>query len=239
MIIEKNSKAEISFKPNRDKECEKIKKLIVASRELERQRISRELHDELGQYVSTIRFGLESIISTLPAKAAEEADKLAQLFTVVDKLDREVSYFSYALRSPVENEEVKDIVTSFVREWERRSGVPVNLTFIGTDDDLLDYEIKNAIYRLIQEALTNVTKHAGAIRVSIFLQIDRGGATLMIEDDGRGFDVNKNHRYSNGKTSLGLVGMRERVDTVGGTLNIESIPGIGTVITVIIPIPSN
>ena len=217
---------------------EKIKKLIVAAQEYERQRISRELHDELGQYVSTIRFGLESILSSLPTNATE-AGRLAHLFSIVDKLDKEVGYFTNSLRSPVEDEGLKQIMSSFIVDWEQRSGVPVKMSFSGSDDGLVDYDIKNALYRVIQEALTNIMKHAGASRVGVYLQIAGSRATLVVEDDGCGFDVKKSRPFSNDGHHLGLIGMRERVETVRGSLSIESIPGMGTVVSVIIPIPVN
>ena len=215
---------------------EKIRKLIIAAREYERQRISRELHDELGQYVSTIRFGIESILSSLPANATE-AGRLAHLFSIVDKLDREVGYFTSSLRSPVEDERLKEIMSSFIREWEQRSGIPVKMIFSGSDDDLLDYDIKNALYRVMQETLTNIMKHAGASRVGVYLQITGSRVTLVVEDDGCGFDVKKIRPFSKEEHHLGLIGMRERVEAAGGSLSVESITGMGSVVSVIIPIP--
>ena len=238
MITSGNKEAYKSKRSTTESGNEKIKKLIAAAQEYERQRISRELHDELGQYVSTLRFGLESILSSLPANATE-TEKLTHLFSIVDKLDKEVDYFANTLRSPVEDEGLKEIMSSFIADWEQRCGVPVKMIFSGSDDDLVDYDIKNALYRVMQEALTNIMKHAGASRVGVYLHIAGSRATLVVEDDGCGFDVKKSRPFSNDGHHLGLIGMRERVETVGGSLSIESIPGMGSVISVIIPIPVN
>ncbi len=233
-----SGKKEANLRSNTASGNEKIKKLIAAAQEYERQRISRELHDELGQYVSTIRFGLESILSSLPANATESG-KLAQLFSIVDKLDREVGYFTSSLRSPMEDEGLKEVLISFIREWEERSGIPVKMIFSGSDDEIVDYDIKNALYRVMQEALTNIMKHAGASRAGVYLQITGSRVTLVVEDDGRGFDVNKSRPFLNDDQHLGLIGMRERVEAAGGSLNVESIPEMGVVVSVIIPLPVN
>lgn len=217
---------------------DKVRKLIAAAQETERQRISRELHDELGQYVSTIRFGLDSLISSMPGNS-RETEQLAMLKKLVDKLDKEVGHLSYSLRSPAENDGMKEILLSFVREWELRNEIPVKLSLVCPEDLQLDYDIKNAIYRVTQEALTNITRHARASHVGVLFQLTGNNAVLVIEDDGVGFDVDNAATFSRGRRHLGLAGMRERVETVGGTINIESIPGMGTVVSLRIPVPVN
>jgi signal transduction histidine kinase len=124
--------------------------------------------------------------------------------------------------------------------YQDRFHIPVDLQVLGLDEGRLPPEVETALYRIVQEALTNVAKHAYAENVSVVLEQREPSVRLIIEDDGRGFDVNsvlgsrRGSKATDGK--LGLYGMRERAVLLGGTLTIESTPNVGTTIFVDAPL---
>jgi signal transduction histidine kinase len=121
-------------------------------------------------------------------------------------------------------------------EWTRRSGVPVDYVRAADAGPRLDREVETTLYRVVQEALTNVLRHAGASRVSLVLEQDRAAVRLVVEDNGVGFAA---AALAGGaiRERLGLAGMQERVALVHGTLELESAPGRGTAIFVRVPLP--
>lgn len=124
-------------------------------------------------------------------------------------------------------------LSSYVENWSKHFGVPVQLHTSGMDRDRLTLEIETALYRIAQEALNNIAKHAAATHVAVMLECRAGQVSLIIEDDGVGFDA---HRVGvAGGKELGLVGMRERTALIGGTVDIESQPGVGATVVVRIP----
>jgi two-component system CheB/CheR fusion protein len=130
-------------------------------------------------------------------------------------------------------------LVNYVESWSERSGFQVDFHSTGLDEQRLPLPIETALYRMVQEGLTNVLKHAQARRVSLILQRSSDQVLAILEDDGRGFDAEAvlNSRGSRGR--LGLLGMRERVALVGGTLTIESTPGRGSTVFARIPLPAD
>jgi signal transduction histidine kinase len=128
-------------------------------------------------------------------------------------------------------------LSNYVEKWSRRSGVVVDLHSNGVDKRRLPPETETTIYRIIQEALNNILKHARARGVSVILERRRDQVVLVVEDDGQGFNVEAAACASGKKQGLGLLGMKERVALVGGTLGIESRVGGGATIVARIPTP--
>ena len=202
---------------------------VVAAQELERRRLARELHDETGQALTSILLGLRTVEE---AKSPEEvhaaATRLREL--VVDTL-QDVRALAVELRPKVLDDfglvpALERLVTTF----SDKTGIAADLE-AALPEERLPAEIETALYRIVQEALTNVVKHAGASRVSVLLTRGDTSVTAVVEDDGRGFEAGE----SSGE-GVGLVGMRERVGLLEGRLAIESTEGAGTTLVAEVPL---
>ena len=208
---------------------------VITVQEEERKRIARELHDQIGQ-------ALTSLIMTL--KVLEEAGSLQQarahigeLRDVVVQILKGVRELALQLRpSVLDDLGLPAALRHYLRGYEDRFRVPVDLQILGLDRERLPPEVETALYRIVQEALTNVARHAQAHSVSVLLEKRGASMKLIVEDDGRGFDVLQVMGSGPHEGNLGLYGMRERASLLGGTLTIESSPGAGTTVFVEIPL---
>lgn len=201
---------------------------VVAGQELERRRLARELHDETGQALTSILLGLRAVEEAKDETSlASAASSLREL--VVHTL-QDVRRLAVELRpKALDDFGLVPALERLAQTFGEQTGIDVQLVS-RLDDARLGDEAETAIYRLVQEALTNVVKHAHARNVSILLVRRAGMVTALIEDDGKGFAPE-----SARADGLGLVGMRERASLVGGRLTIESSEGSGTTIAVEVP----
>jgi len=192
--------------------------------EEERVRIARDLHDRLGQWLTYISFELERIIGNEPDETPELTRLYGDVQTALDELRETLRQ----LRSGVtDGRPLARVGQEVVNRFEERTDVEIRWT--STAADLyLPLPVENELLRILQEALSNIDKHAKATCVEASWQVIAGVGTLRVSDDGVGFDAGRGVRDS----AYGLVGMRERADTIGGRLTIESTPGIGTTIVV-------
>ena len=212
---------------DRTEERERLLRRIVTSQEEERHRLSRELHDELGQHLTALKIGLESL---------DRADKaVSGMKEIVGRIDRSIDRLTLALRPPILDEAgLIGAITSLLQQFSAASGIRTDIHTSGGDGERLPEAVETTLYRVLQEALTNVWKHSGAKNVSVILERQPEQVQLIIEDDGSGFDVGEaSDDAAQGR--FGLVGMRERVTLFGGSFNIESTPGKGTTIFVRTP----
>jgi signal transduction histidine kinase len=127
-------------------------------------------------------------------------------------------------------------VRRYTEDWSQRYRIEVDVHGIGLDSARLPPHLETTLYRVVQEAMTNVLKHAQAGRVGLILERRRAHVLVIVEDDGRGFDADAVLDTPGARRGLGLVGMRERVELAGGTLQIESTPGRGTTVFARIPL---
>jgi two-component system sensor histidine kinase UhpB len=200
-------------------------------REEERTHIARELHDELGQLLSGLSMDVDWLRRRLPAEDAPEAGKIAAMSRLIDDALRTVRRISTDLRPAV----LDDLGLDAAIEWlvdgfHARTGIHCELR-LDLEHIYLEERIATALFRLVQESLTNVVRHARADRVRISLHTEDDQLRLLIEDNGIGFQPDI-HR----PRSFGLLGMRERVLALSGRFSIDSWPGAGTVITALIPL---
>jgi signal transduction histidine kinase len=202
---------------------------VVAGQELERRRLARELHDETGQALTSILLGLKAVEE---AKSdATLADASRNLRELVVATLQDVRRLAVELRpKALDDFGLVPALERLVETFTEGTGIEVQLE-ARLGDTRLPGEIETTLYRLIQEALTNVVKHAHATTVSILLLRRDGRVTGIVEDDGRGFDPEEARA-----DGLGLVGMRERAALVGGRLAIEAAAGSGTTIAVEVPV---
>jgi two-component system sensor histidine kinase UhpB len=205
---------------------------LVVAQEDERRRIARELHDQLGQQLTALRLTLE----TLKAQSAGRTALRVQLETLEElarQLDQDVAFRVWELRpTAIEDRGLRGALTEYVRNWSEHFGIDVRLHASRSGDERLPPEVETTIYRLAQEALNNVAKHARADRVDVVLERGAEHLSLIVEDNGVGFDPSTVETAGHG---LGLIGMRERAALVGANLQIESAPGRGTTIIVRTP----
>ena len=202
---------------------------VVAAQELERRRLARELHDETGQALTSILLGLRSLEEVGDPEAVSRAAR--DLRALVASTLQDVRRLAVELRPKALDDfglvpALKRLAESFTEQT--RIGVDVEARLPG---ERLAPEIETAVYRIVQEALTNVVKHARARNVSILLSRKNGKVSVMIEDDGQGFDP-----AGARADGLGLLGMRERAALLDGTLSIESSNGAGTTLVLDVPV---
>lgn len=212
----------------RDKE---MLQRIVGAQEDERKRIARDLHDELGQQLTALRLKLESIRKT--CEDTELCGKIDETQMIAKSIDNGVDFLAWELRpAALDDLGLFAALDKYVKEWSHHSGVTAELLASRLKRARFAPEVETNLYRITQEALNNAHKHASARRAEVMLEKRGEQIVLIIEDDGKGFDVKKKTNRSKG---IGLIGMQERATLIGGTVEIESAAGRGTTIFVRVP----
>lgn len=241
---------------------DELRRALAAAEEGERRRLARELHDQLGQHLTGFTLALGDLRRRLTAREPVER-RLDALEDLARLMMRDARTLALELRPPeLDDVGLASALATYVGDWGERAAVATDVAVLGAVE-AVPAEIGSALYRIAQEALTNVARHARATQVSIILE-HRPAATdrptsgapqpearlteagtaeappaevrLLVEDDGRGFDVEATDARVRAERRLGLAGMRERAALVGGTLTVESSPGAGTTLHVRIPL---
>jgi two-component system CheB/CheR fusion protein len=209
-----------------------LRKLVTAQED-ERGRIARNLHDQLGQRVTAMRLSLERTRDRL-TQTGHHDDDLERALELTHMLDADVGFISSELRPAVLDQlGLAAALPRYVQEWSEHYGVEVAYRGDDFQTGRLSREAEVAMYRIAQEALTNIARHAHASRVDILLELRDQVVMLVIEDDGIGFDPDDRELTSRG---VGLLGMRERAGLIGAEFLIESGPADGTSIYLRVPI---
>ncbi|HEV7892353.1 MAG TPA: PAS domain S-box protein [Pyrinomonadaceae bacterium] len=228
-------RAEVAERERAEEARRELLGRLVTAQEEERRRISRELHDRMGQQLAALMMGLKTLGSESYGRLSA-LDTLRQLESMSDELSREVHTLAWGLRPPaLDDMGLETALYNYVEEWAERSRVPVDFHSAGFGEGRLPLTHETALYRIAQEALTNVAKHSGADRVSFILERRGDHVFAVVEDNGKGFDVEAATEPPGRGRRLGLLGMRERAALLGGTINVESAPGAGTTLFVRIP----
>lgn len=215
-------------------ERDAIRHQLLQAEEEERRRLSRELHDEAGQHLTALGLGLQAL-SDIAAAGSEVDRRAAQLRELASTLGRELHAIAVRLRpKALDDFGLEAALTAHAEEWSRQSGVRIDVHAPRERERLPD-ATESAIYRVVQEALTNIARHSGAGHASLVLERRDGQVIVVVEDDGTGFDPDIETRAADAP-GLGLLGVRERVALLGGTVAIESAPGTGTSLYIRIPI---
>jgi two-component system CheB/CheR fusion protein len=203
-----------------------LERLVTVTEE-ERQRIARELHDEMGQHITALRVRLESF----------PHERVGELKNIIIRLDQSLDRLTLELRPPALDQlGLHGAISSLADEFSTASGIRVALHLGLQDTDRFPDGIESALYRVVQESLTNVWKHASAKTVSVILERDRDALRMIVEDDGQGFDADGAAGDAPVRGRFGLLGMRERLGLVGGTFKVESQAGSGATIYVRVPL---
>ena len=204
---------------------------LKSVREEERARVAREIHDELGQALTAIKIDLASLMRALRADQEKELENADAILGLVDQTILSVRRIATELRPGILDDlGLVAAVEWAAEEFEARTGTSCRLD-LPDGDIVIDPERATAIFRIFQETLTNVTRHAEATQVEVRLSREDGNIVLEVRDNGRGIDP---EQLSTGG-SLGILGMRERALLLGGELTISGAPGKGTIVKVVIP----
>lgn len=203
-------------------------------REEERTHIARELHDELGQALTALKMDLAVLMSGLPPRNKQSRERAQSLSDQIDATIKTVRRMSSQLRpGMLDDLGLGPSMEWYAQDFQARTGILVE-TNIVEQEIALNHAQATALYRIFQETLTNVARHANAARVQAKLELHDNDLVMEITDDGQGFDMEQ----VRGKRSLGLLGMRERAEMIQGTLEIQSAVGKGTTTVIHVPLGS-
>jgi PAS domain S-box-containing protein len=204
-------------------------------REEERKRIGREIHDELGQQLTAIKMDVVWIDKKIPAGQESIKEKLKNIVQLLDGSNLSVRKILKELRVDLlDSYGIVEALEWQARQFTTNTGVPVNLSN-NTVDGVLPAPVTNCLYRVFQEALTNITKYANATAVTCRLEYRKTAISLLVNDNGKGFDK----ETVKSKQSFGLLGIQERVSSLNGSFELNTAPGKGTTLLINLPITDN
>ncbi len=202
---------------------------ILKAQEEERKRISRELHDKIAQALVSINFHLEALTRGGAGKSSSLAQRIARTQKVVQKSMGVVHLFARELRpAALDDLGLIPALHGLLKEFTKRTGIPARLSAFAAIEQL-SIEKRTVLYRVAHEALNNVSRHARASQVEVSLEKLPTSISMKVQDNGKSFDVESVLQANRGRR-LGLLGMRERLEMVGGNFLVESAPGKGTVV---------
>jgi PAS domain S-box-containing protein len=208
---------------------------LESIREDERSRISREIHDELGQVLTGLKFDLSRLVAKPPEDRAELIERVDTMLQLMDQTIRSVRRIATELRPGVLDDLGLEAAIEWQsREFQERTGIRCRFVSTLADAHLPD-ELATAVFRILQETLTNVARHSGASSVNVALKSIEGRLILTVRDDGKGISEEE----AEGRRSLGLLGMRERALLLGGYLTVTGRPGRGTTVVLDVQLPPN
>ena len=221
-----------------EKQLRYLSSQLMAAQEIERRRVARELHDGLGQYLTAIKFRVESFLQEISKSRMKiKAKSLEAVIPMVQESVREIRRIQTDLRpSILDDLGILSTISWFCREFQTTySHIRIEKEIEIREENVPD-SLKMVIYRIMQEALNNISKHGQAELIHLAFRKSGGGLELSIQDNGQGFDMPKVLSVERPKRGLGLSSMRERAEHSGGSLLIESAEGKGTLIRAVWPI---
>jgi len=219
-----------------EEELRQLSRSLLTSHEEERRRISRELHDALGQTLSAVNIGLASLKAAAAVESKEFRGSVSRTQRLVQKSMRTVHQFARHLRPTLLDDlGLVPALLGFAKEFGRRNGIQVDVS-APEESAQLDGACRTALFRVAQEALVNVGRHAEARNVRVTFRRTADGVRLEVWNDGKSFDVERALRSKTNR-HLGLLCMRERMDMVGGTFSIRSSKAAGTSVRADVPLP--
>jgi signal transduction histidine kinase len=218
---------------DRTMELRALSARLQSVREEERSRIAREIHDELGQSLTALKMELSWLAKQLPASQPGLRQKARQMNKAIDSTIGSVRKIATELRpSVLDHLGLFDALEWLLGDFQEKTEIECSsqMEVAGVE---VDAASSTELFRVVQEALTNVARHAQATKVHLSVGARGGGLRLELRDNGRGFDACK----AGSRGSMGFVGMRERVNGLGGTVEVRAAPGQGTTVTVFVPLP--
>ena len=205
---------------------------VLDAQEAERGRIARDLHDELGQMVTSLRFLLRATKEACPDDAT--CSEISEMENIAQRIDESVDFIAWELRpAALDGVPLFAAIATYVKQWSQHTGVAATAVSSSLREARFSPETETAAYRIVQESLNNTRKHSGAKNAELIFEKQAGSVVLIIGDDGEGFDLEAQAKRAEG---MGLAGMKERAAQIGATLEIETSPGEGTTVYLEIPV---
>ncbi len=210
---------------------EKVLRQLADAQEAERRRISRQLHDEVGQQLAALLLGINELAERY--RVPWQADELRQIQAIAQTIATEIHDLAVELRpTSLDDLGLARALAAYAELWSEKTGVNVDFHAGGFESRRVPGPVETAAYRIVQEALTNVKKHAQATTVSLIVELKEHELSAIVEDDGVGFDSGLQRSVER----LGVLGMTERAALVGGELRVESSVGAGTTVVLRVPV---
>jgi signal transduction histidine kinase len=208
---------------------------LVSTQEEERRRLSRALHDEAGQALTALKMSLECVKDDLPIEAERLRRRIADAAALAETTMEQLRRLAHDLRPPAfDAVGLSPALESFCRHFASHTRLVID--YLSAELPALPETVSICLYRFLQEALTNVAKHAHANQVRVVLGCDRHTVHLAVEDDGRGFDHGAALSASGWPMGIGLLDMQERLESLGGQLEMASQPGQGARLVACVPL---
>jgi signal transduction histidine kinase len=206
-------------------------KAVIEAEENERQRIARDLHDGIGQMMSAAKMNLSAFESQISFASEEQRQSLQKVISLVDESCKEIRTVSHIM---MPNALLKNSLASAIKDFVDKISNRDITAIVYTEglDQRLDANTETVLYRVIQECVQNAIRHAGATRLDISMVRDKEGISGTIEDNGKGFDPS----LKNGSAGIGLKNIMSRIDFLKGTVDFDSAPGRGTVVSLFVPL---
>jgi signal transduction histidine kinase len=224
-----------------EREVRQLSRQLLEASEEEKKRLARDLHDECGQSLTALKFMVETLKTTLPTATTQKSEaQVERIEDLVAHLSREIRSLTADLRPAMLDE--MGLVPALRWHVERFSSLVPNLSLSFESKGCskrLSPEAEVALFRCCQEALNNVIKHSRAQRAAVMLECTAATISLLVEDDGCGFDLQRQRKRTDRAPGVGLAGMRERMVAIGGYLTINSSPEGGTRVFMILPAERN
>lgn len=232
----KKLKQEIEERKRAEEHIRHLNQQLIKAQENERQRLSHDLHDHLAQDLSALKIGLDTLLVNQSEKHPETRQRVSELSKMLRGIILTIRNMAHDL-GPAGLDQISLVQTvrEHCEEFSAKNAVKVDCFATGIDDSKLDFDTKVTLYRLVQEGLNNVKKHADASHATIRLVGSFPNIILCIEDDGQGFDVQNRLAAAVDERRMGLWGMKERVALLQGKMKIESGPMRGTKILIEVP----
>jgi PAS domain S-box-containing protein len=225
-VIDVTEKMRLETKLQIEKEQKNIEitRAVIAAQEKEKESIGRDLHDNINQILASSRLYLGLLLNKLP----EHSDKIEQADDLINKAIVEVRSLSHTLIAPtIDDKDLLDNIDVMLHAYRQASDFKIKTSFEAFDQTNVSSELKLAIYRIIQEQMNNILKHAKASKVDVYLESDEDNVTLSVKDNGIGMDVSKK------STGVGLLNIRTRASVFNGKVQFESAPNQGVELKVI------
>ena len=229
---------DVTMRRRAEEEIRNLSQQLIEGIEEERRRLAADLHDEFGQALTGLHLSVESLKNSLPPDLNDLQDHCRKVIRMIEQLAENLRNISSELRPDMlDHLGLVPTVTWYVDDFKQRaSGLEVELQAVGFRERKLKPQVEIIIYRILQEALNNVVKHSHSTKVLIRLTYSHPHIIMIINDNGRGFDLGEDlDANQSRKSGIGLISMKERVAAAGGTIDIRSVKGQGTTIRVDLP----
>lgn len=227
---------DISTRKQAEESIHDLSQQLIKAHECERLMISRELHDRVGQDLSTLKMDFDRLSNESPVHHPETRKRIAAISALMQKTVTDIRDLAYELRPPgLDQFGFVQTISQHGKDFSEKTGLDVDMSFTGIQDLNLDFDTEINLYRLIQEGFNNIHKHARARRITLKMVSSFPNIILRIEDDGIGFDLAQRLASATVEKRMGLRSMQERTTLIGGTMRIRSQPGKGTKILIEIP----